>query len=94
MAAGHVVAAVDGSDESLRALEWAARETERHSCPLRIVSAPAMPPRMRPQGGATPTVGTELHEHGVRALEAAVARSREIVPGLVTETGLLSGPPA
>jgi nucleotide-binding universal stress UspA family protein len=94
MAAGPVVVAVDGSDEALRALEWAAREAERHSSLLRIVSAPAMPPRMRAREGPEPTVSTELREHAVRAVEAAAARSREIVPGLVTETRLLSGPPA
>lgn len=94
MAAGPVVAAVDGSDESLRALEWAAREAERHGTPLRIVSAPAMPPRMRAQEGTQPTVSTELREHALRAVEGAAVRSREIVPGLVTETAILSGPPA
>lgn len=94
MAAGPVVVAVDGSDESLRTLEWAAREAERHRSPLRIVSAPAMPPRMRAEEGAPQTVGTELHEHAVRAVEAAAARSREIVPGLVTDAVVLSGPPA
>ena len=33
-----VVAAVDGSEESLRAVEWAALEAQRHRAPLRIVS--------------------------------------------------------
>jgi nucleotide-binding universal stress UspA family protein len=41
-----VVAATDGSEESLRAVSWAAREAVLRGAPLRIVSAVAMPPRM------------------------------------------------
>src|SRR5260370_35081392 len=40
-----VTVGVDGSEESLLAVEWAAMEAKRHSSPLRIVSAPAMTPR-------------------------------------------------
>src|SRR5262245_58227287 len=49
MATRPVLVGVDGSEESLRAVEWAARQAKRHGSPLRIVSAPAMPPRMRAQ---------------------------------------------
>ncbi len=94
MEARPVVVGVDGSDESLCALEWAARVAESHRSPLRIVSALAMPPRMRAQAGSTPTVAGELRESTVRTVEAALTRSREIAPGLVTDTELLSGPPA
>lgn len=94
MAVSPVVAGVDGSDESLRALEWAAREADRRKSPLRIVSAPAMPPRMRARDGSAPTVAAQLREFTTRAVGAALTRSKEVVPGLVTETGLLSGPPA
>lgn len=94
MTARPVVVGVDGSEGSLLALEWAAREAERHGSPLRLVSAPAMPPRMRARKGATPAIGTELHGFAMRALDAAVTRSKEIVPGLVTDTRMLSGPPA
>ena len=38
MALRPVVAGVDGSEESLRAVEWAALEARRHRAPLRIVS--------------------------------------------------------
>ena len=34
-----IVAATDGSEESLRAVEWAAGEAILHAAPLRIVSA-------------------------------------------------------
>jgi len=41
-----IVAATDGSEESLRAVEWAAGEAILHAAPLRIVSAAPLPPRM------------------------------------------------
>ena len=53
-----VVVGVDGSEESLRAVEWAAREAHRHGAPLRLVSAPAVPPRMLASDGG-PAGGRE-----------------------------------
>ena len=41
MAAKPVVAGTDGSKESMRAVEWAAREAVLRGAPLRIVSAEA-----------------------------------------------------
>lgn len=41
-----LVAAADGSDESLQAIEWAAREAVLRSAPLRIVAAASRPPRL------------------------------------------------
>ena len=38
-----IVAATDGSEDSLRTVEWAAREAVLHHAELRIVSAPAPP---------------------------------------------------
>jgi nucleotide-binding universal stress UspA family protein len=38
-----MVAGVDGSEQALRAVEWAAREAVRRKAPLRIVSVSAMP---------------------------------------------------
>ncbi|MGH3191237.1 MAG: universal stress protein [Streptosporangiaceae bacterium] len=46
MADKPVVVGVDGSEESLLAAEWAAREAERRGTPLRIVSAPLPTPRV------------------------------------------------
>ena len=53
MAAKPVVAGTDGSEESLRAIDWAAREAALHGAPLRIVAAAAAPPGMksRARGG-------------------------------------------
>ena len=44
MSAKPIVAATDGSEESLRAVGWAAREAVLRGAPLRIVSAAALRP--------------------------------------------------
>ncbi|GEM_PF-5601710 len=46
MTAKPIVAATDGSEESLLAVEWAAREATLRGAPLRIVSAADLLPRM------------------------------------------------
>ena len=98
MAAKPVVVGVDGSEGSLRAVEWAAQEAERRKSPLRIVTVAAMPPRMQaeapPQPGEPPNVGAELRDFSARAVGAAVTRAEEVAPGLLIDTDLLSGPPA
>jgi nucleotide-binding universal stress UspA family protein len=72
-----VVAGVDGSEESLRAVEWAALEARRHRAPLRIVSVPDL-----------------LRGKSCRALDEAVARSRDVAPGRRIDVDLLAGPPS
>ena len=47
MATKPVIVGVDGSEESLRAVEWAALEARRHGSVLRLVSAPAELPQLR-----------------------------------------------
>jgi nucleotide-binding universal stress UspA family protein len=94
MATRPVVAGVDGSEESLRAVEWAAREAGRHGAPLRIVSAPAMPPRMRASDPAPQGVAKTLGGVPRRALAEAITRAREVAPDLLVDTDLLTGPPA
>jgi len=93
MATYPVVVGVDGSEESLLAAEWAAMEAKRHRLPLRIVSAPAMPPRMQAYQ-VSPAVADALRAAATRALRTAVARAEEVAPGLEITTDLLSGPPA
>ena len=41
MASKPIVAGTDGSEESLRAVDWAAREAALRGAPLRIVAAAA-----------------------------------------------------
>jgi nucleotide-binding universal stress UspA family protein len=94
MAAKPVVVGVDGSEESLRAVEWAALEARRHSAPLRIVSAPALVPRMHAPSASSEEIACALRGIAAQALDAAITRSEEVAPGLPLTTGLLSGPPA
>jgi len=94
MAIKPVVVGVDGSEESLLAAEWAAMEANRHGRPLRIVSAPAMLPRMHSFQVSPATVARVLRGASARALGTAVARAEEVAPGLEIATDLLSGPPA
>jgi nucleotide-binding universal stress UspA family protein len=94
MATKAVTVGVDGSEESLRAVEWAALEARRHAWPLRIVSAPAVMPRMHAYHASPAEIATALRGISARALDAAIIRSEEVAPGLPIDTGLLSGPPA
>jgi nucleotide-binding universal stress UspA family protein len=94
MATMPVVVGTDGSEESLQAVEWAAREATGHGAPLRIVSAPAMPPRMSSRGDTPQTVASTLRAMYTRALDEAMARAREVTSKLRIDTDLLTGPPA
>ena len=91
-----LVAAADGSDESLQAIEWAAREAVLRSAPLRIVAAASRPPRLLDllaQPDSDYVVGL-IREESDRALAAAAARAAEVAPGLQVDTVPLAGPPA
>jgi nucleotide-binding universal stress UspA family protein len=89
-----VVVGVDGSEESLRAVEWAAREAHRHGAPLRLVSAPTAPPRMLASDPAPQGVVKVLGSVPRRALAEAITRAGEVAPDLLIDTDLLTGPPA
>jgi nucleotide-binding universal stress UspA family protein len=96
MTAKAIVAATDGSEDSLRAVEWAAAEALLRNMPLRIVSAMSLLPWMTPlqlrpdRDHIADLVRTERE----RALEAAASRAALRAPGLVIVTVPLGGPPA
>ena len=77
MSAKPIVAGTDGSEESLRAVDWAAREAVLRGAPLRIVAAPSLPPRMISRAGAGEydTVSDVLTKERDRALGAAAERA-------------------
>jgi len=85
-----VVVGVDGSEESLRAAEWAALAAARHHAPLRIVSAPPASAAML----TSPAVARELQDISLCALSEAVSRVTELAPHLLIEADLLDGQPA
>src|SRR5215470_158865 len=84
MAAKPVIVGTDGSEESLRAVEWAALEARRHASPLRIVSAPAVMPRMHAYHAAPAEIATALRGISARALAVAITRAEGVDPGLLT----------
>jgi len=96
MSAKPIVAATDGSVESLQAVDWAAREAVLRGAPLRIVSAAALLPRMI--GGHAmsdyDTVTDTIREHRDQALAAAIERAAQTAPGLLVDADHLDGPPA
>ncbi len=94
MASTPIVVGVDGSEQALSAVEWAAREAVRRKVPLRIVSVSAMPPRMRPYNAAPATVADTLHKISAQVLAAAVTFVSEMAPGLPVDTELVAGAPA
>jgi nucleotide-binding universal stress UspA family protein len=89
-----VIVGMDGSEESLLAVEWAALEARRHALPLLIVSAPAAVPRLHGYHASPAEIAAALRWISARALDAAITRSEEVAPGLPVDTRLLSGPPA
>jgi nucleotide-binding universal stress UspA family protein len=87
-----VVAAIDGSEVSLQAVEWAAREAALCGVPLRIVSATSLPKmvllQLQPERDAA--LGF-VREYRDRALAAAADRAAEMAPGLLIGTEPVEG---
>ena len=89
-----IIAGTDGSEDSLRAVEWAAREAALRDAPLRIVSVPAFPPRMAPDPADLQTIAGLLHKAARQAMATAAERAAEMSSGLAIDTELRPGPPA
>ncbi len=96
MAAKPIVAGTDGSEESLRAVDWAAREAVLRGAPLRIVSAASTLPRMASRADSTgyDNVTDVLLKDRDRDLAAAAERAAKTASDLLIDTDPLSGPPA
>jgi nucleotide-binding universal stress UspA family protein len=96
MSAKPIVAASDGSEESLRAVDWAAREAVLRGAPLRIVSAPGLLPRMVGSRGHSDyeTVSDVIRDESDYALTAATARAAKVAPDLLIDADHLEGGPA
>ena len=96
MPAKPIVAATDGSEESLRAVDWAAREAVLRGAPLRIVSAAGLLPRMVSSKGHSEyeSVSDHIREDSDVALTTAAARAARVAPDLLIDTDHLDGAPA
>lgn len=88
-----VVAATDGSQDSQRAVAWAAREAALRCKPLVIVSVLAPLPTRASRWPADAMTGMARRsfEH---ALMAAAERAQAQAPAVAISTELLTGPPA
>ncbi|NJP88831.1 universal stress protein [Nonomuraea sp. FMUSA5-5] len=90
-----VVVGVDGSEEGLRAVEWAAGEAGRRGRPLLIVHAfiwPLMKVPLGPAPGAPAEGG--LRHAAERVLAAALERARQVAPAVEVATDLPEAEPA
>jgi len=96
MTVNPIVAATDGSEHSLQAVEWAAREAVLRGAPLRIVSAAETLPRMSAgqSGKNVENVTDVLHQNRDSGLSAAAARAAAVAPGLLIDSYPITGAPA
>lgn len=94
MATKPVIVGADGSRESLRAVEWAAREAALRGTSLRIVAVPPLPRRMTVTTATPGTVSDVVERSTGEALAAAAQQAAAQQPGLAIETHLVAGAPA
>ena len=98
MSARPIVVGTDGSEESLRAVDWATGEAARRAVPLRIVTVTAPPPRPRPRFRPRPSAepaGDDVQRSAyAETLTVTAGHAAGVAPGLAIETELLSGAPA
>ncbi|WP_037891741.1 universal stress protein [Streptomyces viridochromogenes] len=85
-----ITAGVDGSEESLAALGWAAREAVRRGLALRVVHAWRFQPHEALDAGNVDTQARQARE----GLAEAVRSVTERYPGLEVTTDVLDGGPA
>ena len=90
-----VLVGVDGSDDALRAVRWAAAEADRRQLPLRLVHAFSLGRGARLRGAHRRRA---LPEHvaraGPRSLGSAASAAAEAQPGLAVQQQLIVGYPA
>lgn len=94
-----IVVGADGSAESLRAVEWAAREAARHNYPLHVVSVPEVWPYEEPPGkmadvGAAKAAAHAEREAADRAAAIATQRAAELAPDITVTAAVTEGTPA
>jgi acyl-CoA dehydrogenase family protein 9 len=93
--AAAVVVGVDGSPQSLHAVDWATAETVARQCPLRIVHAfvwPMLNVPLGPPALGPPDAG--LQHAAEQVLLTAADRARRAAPALDIRTDLPVGAPA
>jgi nucleotide-binding universal stress UspA family protein len=90
---GVIAVGVDGSDQSLPALQWAAQEAAAHGHVLRVVTAWSIPvTALSPGGLPAPFPAGEL-EGDARAAQEALLAKADIPAGVEVEHCLVEGGP-
>jgi len=91
---GVIAVGVDGSDKSLPALRWAAKEASAHGHTLKVVTAWSVPvTALSPGGLPAPYPSDELLSDARTAQEAIVGRA-DIPAGVQVEHHIVEGGPA
>ncbi|MBY8876247.1 universal stress protein [Actinacidiphila acidipaludis] len=87
-----LIVGVDGSDASLRAIDWAVAEAARHDVPVRLVHGSLWEryETVKPAFGTAPSAGHLMAEHIVAS---AAERAARIAPDLKVTTELVSSDP-
>ncbi|MEU8851398.1 universal stress protein [Streptomyces sp. NPDC048564] len=85
-----ITAGVDGSEESLAGLAWAAREAVRRGLPLRVVHAWRFQPHEAIDAGDEDTQAQWVRDGLAEAARTVTERH----PGLDVTTDIVEGPPA
>jgi nucleotide-binding universal stress UspA family protein len=95
MAGPPIIVGTDGSEQALRAVDWAAHEAAVRGARLRIVSVPALPSRMSRHHRETgpDSVADAVRKTCAQVLISAAERAAALEPGLALETKLVSGSP-
>jgi nucleotide-binding universal stress UspA family protein len=96
MATKPVIVGVDGSEESLLAVEWAALEARRHSSPLRIVSVPDVMPRMHAYHASPAEIAADperISADAARHLAAALEDWHDKYPDVPVRQDVIRGHP-
>jgi nucleotide-binding universal stress UspA family protein len=92
MAAKPILAGIDGSEQSLRAVDWATREAIQRDAPLRIVSV--IPLDLRNDWFVPPDPGYgRKRKSAESALADAADLAHLIAPGLTVDLSLRAGDP-
>lgn len=87
-----IAVAVDGSDEALAAVRWAATEALRRGRRLRVVHAYEWPlPRYGPGFGRPEILREAAFRIGTKKVHLAVETAKRVAPGLAVETELVLG---
>ncbi len=89
-----IVAGVDGSESSLRAVHWAALEARRHSVPLRLVHVCHPPPVRHGRVALPSSVVEALADCGKEYLADAEHLVGQVTPEVVVRSEQREGHPA